>query len=482
MLTKTAYMAFVQCPQALWLDEHQPSLAAPPDPTQQRRLRAGQQVDKLAREQFPDGVLIPYRPFPTEMAPLTMKALADGAVTLFQATFIAVDLLVKVDILTRTADGWHLIEVKSSTGYKRDEHLPDVTFQAFVLQQAGVPITRASLMHLNSSCRCPDLSTLFTLTDITDEVLAALPQVAADTAVMLHLVTQTSTPNVPIGRHCFKPYTCRFYSHCWQDVDNCTIYNVPYLKRELEQQLEADGIRYVADIPPTFAIKDKRAAAFVTLINQQQITIDNDKIQEALMSLVYPLYFFDFETIAYAIPIFTGCKPYQQVPFQYSCHVLHANATLTHCEYLYTDEDDPRRSLIQALLDAVGDTGSIVVYYAPFERARLQELAEAFPEYASPLFDMVDRLWDQLDIFKKHYQDYRFGGSDSLKSVLPVVVPELRYDLLAVQNGSQAQVVWEEMIRERDTAVKAQLAAQLKAYCHLDTQAMVEIHHALKTL
>ncbi|MBE2198693.1 MAG: hypothetical protein IAE79_08795 [Anaerolinea sp.] len=52
--------------------------------------------------------------------------------------------------------------------------------------------------------------------------------------------------------------------------------------------------------------------------------------------------------------------------------------------------------------------------------------------------------------------------------------------------GTQAQVVWEAMIGERETlytepaevAVQSQLAAQLRAYCHLDTLTMVEIHRA----
>ena len=95
---------------------------------------------------------------------------------------------------------------------------------------------------------------------------------------------------------------------------------------------------------------------------------------------------------------------------------------------------------------------------------------------------MVDRLWDQLDIFKKHVRDYRFGGSNSLKSVLPIMVPNLSYKLLDVQNGTQAQVVWEEMIGEGETAVKQQMIQQLRDYCHLDTLAMVEIHKVLLAL
>jgi hypothetical protein len=246
--------------------------------------------------------------------------------------------------------------------------------------------------------------------------------------------------------------------------------------------LEADGIQYVTDIPAEFPLGDKRATAFVETIQQQQIAVDRDAIQAELAGLVYPLYFFDFETIDYAIPIFPDCKPYQQAPFQYSCHILEADGTLTHRDYLHTDTDDPRRPLTEALLNDIGDTGSIIVYFATFERGRLRELAEAFPEHAPRLMAMVDRLWDQLDIFKKYYSDYRFGGSNSLRSVLPVIVPKLSYKPLDVQNGTQAQVVWEAMIGEGETAAREQMVKQLRAYCHLDTLAMVEIHQALMAL
>lgn len=150
------------------------------------------------------------------MAPLTRQALAEGAETLFQATFTAKDLFVKVNTLTKTESGWHLIEVKSITKYKPEEHLADVAFQWYVLQQAGLPITQASLMHLNSDCLAPDLSNLFVLTDVTEEVTAFLPTVAADTAVMRRLLTQPNPPHDSIGRHCPWPYACPFYNHCWR--------------------------------------------------------------------------------------------------------------------------------------------------------------------------------------------------------------------------------------------------------------------------
>ena len=481
MLTKTTYLTYSQCPKAFWLDAHQPHLASPPDPAAQRLLRAGQEVDMRARELFPDGRPVPYRPQPKEMAPLTARMIADGAETLFQATFVVDDLLVKADILTRASDGWHLIEVKSTTSYKEKEHLPDVAFQLHVLQEAGLDVTQANLMHLNSDCRAPDLRNLFALDDVTADANAFLPQIATDIVDMHQIAAGDATPDVSIGRHCARPYTCPFYDHCWQGVNGLTIYDVPRLSAKKERPLQEANILYLADIPddhPLTATQRK----FVDFHVRQQINIDRDAIHREMAELAYPLYFFDFETIDYAIPRFDGCKPYQQVPFQYSCHVLETDGTLTHLEYLHTEEDDPRRPLTEALLTHIGETGHLIAYNIPFERRVLHELANHLPEYADQLRDMADRLWDQLPIFRKHYRDYRFGKSNSLKSVLPIIAPELSYSVLDVQNGTQAQVVWEEMVGEGDTAVKQQMIEQLLAYCHLDTLAMVEIHRVLAAL
>ncbi len=481
MLTKTTYLTFTQCPKAFWLDAYQPHLAAPPDPTAQRRLRAGQEADKLAREQFPNGRLIPYRPQPAEMAALTRQALADGAETLFQATFAVDDLLVKADIVTQTASGWRLIEVKSSTQYKEAEHLPDVAFQVYVLRQAGLPVTQTSLMHLNRDCRAPDLTNLFALIDVTADVVSFLPTVTADTAVMRQLLTQPDPPDAGIGRHCTRPAACPFYGHCWQGINGLTIYDIPRLSQPKERPLQDAGVLYLAEIPSSYPLTAAQRA-FVDFHVQQQVIIDRAAIQQALADLQFPLYFFDFETIDYPIPVFDGCQPYQQAPFQYSCHILQADGTLTHCDYLHTDMGDPRRPLTESLLAHIGETGSLVAYNIPFERGVLRDLADYLPEYADRLLALADRLWDQLPIFRQHYRDYRFGKSNSLKAVLPIIAPELSYKLLGVQNGTQAQVIWEEMIGAGETAVKQQMADQLRAYCHLDTLAMVAIHRVFQSL
>ncbi|MCB8988982.1 MAG: DUF2779 domain-containing protein [Ardenticatenaceae bacterium] len=476
-LAKTAYLAYSQCPKRFWLAQYQPRLAAPSDAAAERRFRIGQEVDELAQGQFSSGRLIPHNIPLKEAVQLTAEAIAEGAETLLQATFAIDDLLVRADILTQIENGWKLIEVKSTSGVK-PEHLTDLAFQAYVLGKMGIEVKETAVLHLNSDCQYPDFTNLFALTDVTADTQPLLAQIPNDIDLMRQTLTASQPPDLSIGRHCTKSHTCPFYDHCWQDVEGPTIYDIPRLSEERERPLQEANILHLADIPADAPLTTKQRE-FVDFFVQEQINIDHAAIQQALAELEYPLYFLDFETIDYAIPRFDGCKPFQQIPFQYSCHILDADGNLTHCEYLHTEADDPRRPLIDALLKDIGDQGSIIVFYAPFERKRLQELAEAFPDHTPRLLNMVERLWDQLDIFKKHYRDYRFGKSNSLKSILPIIVPELSYEALSVQDGTQAQVVWEEMISKGNTAVKSPLAAQLREYCLLDTLAMVEIHRVL---
>ena len=480
MLTKTDYLAYLQCPLVFWLDRFRPELKAPPAADVQRRMRMGQEVDRAAREWFAEGVLIPYRPKPEEMAPLTAQAIAAGERALFQATFLAGDLLVKVDVLQREEEGWHLIEVKSSTSVKQ-EHLPDAAFQFYVLRQADLPVTRASIMHINNRCRYPDLDDLFTIEDVTAGVLDLWAAIEADLVEMRRLAALAAEPQARIGRFCFKPHQCAYYDHCWQGIDGLTIYHIPRLGEAKQDALEGAGALFLQDVPADFPLSTTQRE-FVNFHARQEININSRAIRRALAGLQFPLYFFDFETIDYVVPVYSGTTPYQQVPFQYSCHILHENGALEHREYLYRENDDPRPALVEALLNDIEEGGPIVAYNAPFERGVLNKLALAFPSEADLLQQIADRLWDQLPIFRQHYRDYRFGPSNSLKYVLPVVAPHLSYEALAVQNGVQAQVIWEDMIRTADPTTREKLAADLLAYCKLDTLAMVEIHHALQRL
>jgi len=146
------------------------------------------------------------------------------------------------------------------------------------------------------------------------------------------------------------------------------------------------------------------------------------ELKGELEGLKYPLYFMDFETVNPPTPRFAGMRPYDHIPFQWSAHVQRQpGAAPEHFEFLATDESDPRKAFIAALCDALGDDGSIVVYSQQFESQRLSELASWLPQFSTRITKIQRRLWDLLPIVRDHVYHPAFGGSYSLKSVLPAL-------------------------------------------------------------
>ena len=191
----------------------------------------------------------------------------------------------------------------------------------------------------------------------------------------------------------------------------------------------------------------------------------------------FPAYFLDFESIQFAIPIWKGTRPYQQITFQFSLHTLTKSGELSHTAFLDLSGDDPSERFAKALIASCGTNGPVFVYNAGFEKARIRELAERFPDWAEPLMAINTRVVDLLPIARKRYYHHSQQGSWSIKAVLPAAVPELGYDKLeGVQDGGAAMEAFVEAIQPDTSAErKGEIERQLLAYCQLDTFAMVRL-------
>lgn len=84
-----------------------------------------------------------------------------------------------------------------------------------------------------------------------------------------------------------------------------------------------------------------------------------------------------------------------------------------------------------------------------------------------------------MEVFKHDYQHPDFGGSNSLKKVLPVLVPEMSYDDLDIQGGDEAQAIWDLVIQGKAGDQREEMLADLRDYSEQDTYAMVAIHRVL---
>lgn len=239
----------------------------------------------------------------------------------------------------------------------------------------------------------------------------------------------------------------------------------------------------IQDIPDDLKLTNKQQWQLEAYFKGEPL-VDEAGIESFIADLTYPIYYFDYETFSLVIPPVDGVHSYQQVPFQYSLHRLDEDGTLQHFEYIHREATNPIEPLTRSLMSHIGDSGSVLVWYESFEKGRNKEMGAALPHAQQFYEDLNDRIVDLMIPFSKGlYVDAQFGGSASIKKVLPVVVPELSYKELAIQEGNTAQRTWMQTVFDGENeAQKQQIFDDLIKYCTLDTFAMVEILRFLQKI
>lgn len=486
-LSKTRFMAGLQCQKRLYLECFHPELAEPFDAGRQAILDTGTRVGELARNRYAGGTLITEDHLHhDEAVSSTEKALADPSVqAIYEAAFVYDDVRIRADILARSGnDIFDLIEVKSGTGVK-EEHLPDVAVQLYVLRGCGILIDKAHLAHLNKAYVYQggdySLEELFHVEDITEDACKFLPDVPLALQEMRLSLRGPEPPFVETGRHCTQPYMCPFYGYCHINQPEHHISQLPRVSQKLLTLLEGAGITDIRHIPESFPGLNGIQQRVRDCVVNNHIYFD-PKFAEALGKLEYPIHFLDFETFNPALPLYVGTRPYQVIPFQWSDHTLTGDSKLKHEEFLYEGFDDPRELFARSLLKALGASGSILVY-SSYEATRIRELAETMPHLSGDLLALLEgRIVDLLELIRKHCYHPEFHGSFSIKSVLPALVPDLDYSDLEVSDGMQASAAYAEMIRPETPADRrGQLRESLLAYCKRDTEAEVRLLQTLRS-
>jgi len=478
-LSKSKIIAHRQCPKRLWLQINRPELIQISASTQVR-FDEGNKVGDIARQNYPGGVFVDTLNR-KEAIELTKKAIGNRQ-TIFEGAFFEDDVMIRADLLFPEKDGYHLVEVKSSTGVKA-YHVDDVTAQSWVMQKAGCTPSSMALAYINNQFVYQgdgNYEGLFTEADLSDQIKPALPQVQSWVDSAKQTLASKLEPAIVPGEQCTSPFTCDFIDYCSPPEEDVE-YPVEILpnSKAIAAKLRAEGYKDLRDVPVALLSNAKHLKIHAATISGEVI-LESEAISQ-IQALLYPRYYLDFETIGFAVPIWAGTRPYMQLPFQWSCHIEQADGSISHKEFLDLSGNDPREMFAKSLVEAVGTQGPVIVYSAGFEGARIKELAVVFPELSSQLLAIVDRFFDLLPVARNHYYHPDMKGSWSIKDILPTIAPELNYANLEVSDGLMAQEAYKEAISHKTTPErKDEVRQAMLKYCAQDTVAMVKIVHAWK--
>ncbi|PIR03780.1 MAG: hypothetical protein COV59_03855 [Candidatus Magasanikbacteria bacterium CG11_big_fil_rev_8_21_14_0_20_39_34] len=490
-ITKTDYLEYLFCKKNFWLKKHKPELFEDIELSEfeKKIVEEGNIADETARHLFPEGVLVTTHE--QEALEDTNQYIDTHEKVIFQGAFFVDSFLIRADVIVwdEILGGWELYEVKATTKVKREQlhsHIKDIAFQKEVLTRSGLSVVKSCIIHLNGEYkRRKDISwrDVFVIEDVTDEVKEVVDEVSMEMDEMKKAM------NMPEGSGCACIYRgrsnqCTTFAYSNPKVPEYSIHDLHRIglsKKKLEAWVD-EGVFALEDIPNTSILNDKQALQVQTYLSGEPF-IDRDKIRKEIESLEYPLYFFDYEGYGTAIPEFQGYGTFEQVPFQYSLHIMHENGEIEHREHLVRQKrSDIAGSLVKQLAEDIGPKGSIISWHKSYEVGRNNTLARIYPSHTHFFEDMNDRMFDLESIFLNQlYVHPDFKGKTSIKKILPVLVPELTYDKLSVKAGDQAMERWEYMLSEECEDEEA-IYHDLLEYCKQDTWAMVKIYEELLAL
>lgn len=489
-LSKSRYCKARQCKKIIWLKKYKPEYAI-----QKARdivLENGTKVGQLAKGLFGKYENIDFNENLNIMIDQTKKLLKNKPNIITEASFNYNNNFCSVDILKNDIDGVEIYEVKSSTEIS-DIYLDDVSYQYYILNNLEFNIKKACIVYINNKYVKQgnlELNKLFNIEDVT-EIAKSKQQEIENNIYELNKYMEEHMDNEPkddIGIKCFKPYECEFWEYCTRNLPKPNVFDIKggmHLDKKFEKYY--DGKISFNDLQNE-NINPKYLEQIDFELNNLQPKIDKDYIKEIIKALNYPLYFLDYETYQVAIPEIDGTRPYQQLPFQYSLHIIkEEGAAIEYKEFLAEIEDkDFIRHFAENLIKDIPDNGSVIIYNRAFEPARNREIAEMYPDLKDELERINCNMIDFLEPFKQRkYYTKEMQGSASIKYVLPALYQkdsELDYhNLPVVHNGEEASEAFLSL-KGKSKEKQKEIRNGLLVYCQLDTYAMVKIWMKFKEI
>lgn len=495
-ISKSGFVsAWRRCNKYAWLEANMSEQKAPVDEFTQSLFDNGHKIGEIAKKYFCVDVDVTVNkedgtPNLAEMLRQTEKYMQLGTKVIAEASFRYDGCFCSVDVLVRNADGsYDILEVKSSKQEKptkknplgvKEKYMMDAAYQRYVLENCGVKVNCVYVVMLAKDYvrgTTLDLNQYFVKIDVTDETAARQNDVAIKIAELKPVLTSTNEPTSVICGNCNK---CEYFGYCGRNIPSPSPFDVYDLDFPVKCQYYNDGVSFF-DIPKMNLKLKAPAKLQIEYYNRPgDLYIDKTAVNAFLNSITWPAYSLDFETYQAVLPEFEGVKTYEQLPFQYSLHIIKSAECdcLEERHFLDITGNDSRRDIAESLVQNIPYGACVVAYHHGTEKGIIERLANACPDLKDHLLSFTYR--DPLEVFQKGYYYVKaMGGSLSLKSTAPALYPNeksMDYHNLEgdVKNGVQAM---NAIGKSKDMTAEEveKLRCDLLAYCAQDTMGVVKI-------
>lgn len=493
--SKSKYCLYCQCPKILWLNKYKPEVFTQ-DPSAEERFETGNEIGDLAMGLFGDYTEVTAynkdgKLDLSKMIEKTSECLKNGTDNICEASFSSGGLFCSCDILRKEKDGYAIYEVKSST-HVSAVYITDITYQKYVLEKCGINVTGTYIVHINNQYVFDgklDLQQLFTIKDVSAlvEEESKKHDIEFDLIEATKICDSENEPDIDLSMKCREPYSCGYWDYCSRHLPKPNVFDVYRLSFDKKIKAYRDGYFEIGDVRQLMKLNEIQKRQLDFVLKGIDEHIDKEGIKSFLDTLSYPLYFLDFESMQVVVPEFPKIRPYQHLLFQYSLHYIESEGgELQHREFLGESGTDTRRALAEQLVSDIPENACVMVFNQTFEKSRIAELAEIFPDLSDKLLKIKNNIKDLLIPFRKgYYYNKAIGNSFSIKSILPAMFPndpKLDYhNLEGVHNGGEAMSIFPK-IKDMPKEEQEQVRKNLLKYCELDTFATVKIWQKLVEL
>jgi CRISPR/Cas system-associated exonuclease Cas4 (RecB family) len=496
-ISKSLFLQYLICPKDAWFRLHQPDLEEfNVSFSDQNVMAQGNVVEDCAKKLkiFSGFVEVKSRAFSASKE--IDKLIAEEVPAIYQPTFSVDGFIIRCDFLVWNAKTkkWDLYEVKGTNSKKDDDgprdHISDLAFQTIVLERYGLSIGSKYIVHLNKEYvrgKELDVEELFVINDSTEQVELKKATTDAQMEKAKAYLNQEDEPKDGCNCHLLgRSNHCETFKKSHPEIPDYSVHDISRIGSTPDKliQLVKNGIYHLheAEDISDFTIPQQNQ---IQAHKTKKEIIVREEIANILDNYTYPLYFFDYETFAPAVPIYEGFSSYQRIPIQFSLHIIEKMAgPVRHLDYLHLENTDPSETVAKMLGEVIDPKGTVLAWNVSFEKGVTSEIAERLPKYEPVITRICGQMRDLRDIFsQQHYVHKDFKGKTSIEAVMNVLLPDMTYDHLPYTGSDVGFVWWNDIVNQgKEPSEREEKIHLIREYCKQDTFVMVEIFRILNSI